>query len=927
MAAVVLLVATTGRPAAAVDPFDDWKTLTSPHFEIHYPRDLAEDAEGLAARAEAIHERLTGRLEWTPSRRTQLVLTDDSDLSNGFATPVPFNKIQAWLVPPDAASTLSDHGDWLTLLITHEYTHTLHVDRASGAPWVVRLILGRNPLTFPNIFQPTFLIEGLATDVETDRDAGIGRGQGTMFDMAIRAELQNGIKPFDQVAMDRVSHWPAGRIPYLYGAWFYQYLREEHGRDAAAEYVRQYSNNLLPFLTPSHLAYVTGLQPDPLWADFEDWLREQHAPVLRRIEAEGEIAGVRLTRHGYQAESAIATRNGIVYVRDDGLTRRSLVRHRNGESDVLAELNPGAKIDWHDDSGALIAQTEFCGNYRLYHDLYQWTGDDGLERLTHCSRYRSAAWLSGGSRILAVGIDNGRSRLDLLDGEGETIRTLWKGDDEVVIGRIDAHPAGNEAVAPVWRAGRGWDLERFDLNRRAWQALTRDSAIERDARYSPDGQSIVFSTERQGTFDVYRRYSDGRTVRLTRVMTGAFFPSLDPRDGTLVYIGYGAAGYDLYRLDSPESLGPLASAREAPAPPSPELAETSAEHDEYNPLPTLRPTSWLPYLQAGEDVFELGASTFGADALGLHQYAALLTYETTDRLLGGSLGYAYADLLALTGSRSYDYELEDVPGGPTERVDRVELVFTLPYRSVNLEAGLHLGGAYEARTPMRLNGDPIKDREFRDAAAGIALTLDSTDRTLLATRRHDGRDIRVVAESSDIVDSDFEGDAWRLDWREFIELPAGSALALRYHTGRADETARPFQLGGTDTGTEFVQRDELFNRRDFALRGYPERLAGLEGDEMQQAAAEFTLPLSTIERAWIRPALGLQRLHGTLFVAGGRAWSEDQPKPDWKRSVGTELITDVNLFYRFPLRLHLGYAEGLDDGGEGQWYLSGSSAF
>lgn len=922
-----LAAAALATEADAVDPLQDWKTLTTPHFEIHYPHDLKAQAEALAGRAEAIHERLSKRLEWSPSRRTQLVLTDNSDLSNGFATPVPFNKIQAWLVPPEADSTLADYDDWLALLIAHEYTHTLHLDRASGAPKVVRHVLGRNTLTFPNVFQPTFLIEGLATDVETDADNGIGRGQSTMFDMAMRAELDGGIKPFDRVAMDGVTEWPAGRIPYLYGAWFYRYLREEHGDDAAPEYVRQYSNNLLPFLTPSHLAYVTGLQPELLWDDFQGWLREKQAPVLDRVRAEGEVAGRRLTQHGYQAESAVATDDGVLYVRNDGLTRRSLVRYRDGESEILARLNPGARIDWTTGAGVLVSQTEFCGNYRLYHDLYRWTEDDGLVRLTRCGRYRSAAWMLAGRRILAVELDRGRSNLVLLDGGGKRLRTLWQGDGDTVVGRIDVSPNAEEAVAPVWRAGRGWDLERFDFDAGTWQRLTRDSLIERGPRYSADGRSIVYSGEREGVYDIYRRYADGRTERLTRVKTGAFSPSLDPIDGGLVYLGYSGDGYDLHRLDEPTSLGEPAAAAAVPSPPRPEMRDVDGEHGEYNPLPTLRPTSWFPYVVGGEDVLEVGASTFGSDALGLHNYNALLTYETTDSLVGGSLGYTYADLVALTGSRSYDYELEEVPGGPTERVDRAELVFTLPWRSVNTDAGVHLGGAYEGRTPMTLDGEALAAFEFRDAAAGVAFTLDSTDATLLATRRHNGRDIRLVAETSDIADSDFTGDAWRADWREFFELPAGGALALRYHVGRADATARAFQLGGTDLGTEYVQRDELFNRRDFALRGYPERLAGLVGHRMEQAAAEYSMPLATVERAWVRPAFGLHRLHATVFAAGGRAWNSGQPEPEWKSSAGAELIGDVNVFYRFNLRLHLGYAKGVDEGGEGQWYLSAGTAF
>ncbi|HHH48317.1 MAG TPA: peptidase S9, partial [Gammaproteobacteria bacterium] len=85
------LLATPLRAALTHDPSLHWKTLTSTHFEIHFHDGEEALAREVASIAERTHERLTRRLNWRPAQRTQLILTDRFDFSNGSATPFPRN--------------------------------------------------------------------------------------------------------------------------------------------------------------------------------------------------------------------------------------------------------------------------------------------------------------------------------------------------------------------------------------------------------------------------------------------------------------------------------------------------------------------------------------------------------------------------------------------------------------------------------------------------------------------------------------------------------------------------------------------------------------------------------------------------------------------------------------------------------------------
>jgi len=97
--------------------------------------------------------------------RTRLILSDDTDAANGWATPYPYNQLLVTVAPPlgspDSGRPPTTTG-W-RLVITHEYTHVLQLDLASAFPARLRSVFGR--LYFPNALQPEWLNRG-ARDVE-----------------------------------------------------------------------------------------------------------------------------------------------------------------------------------------------------------------------------------------------------------------------------------------------------------------------------------------------------------------------------------------------------------------------------------------------------------------------------------------------------------------------------------------------------------------------------------------------------------------------------------------------------------------------------------------------------------------------------------------------------------------------------------------
>ncbi|MGB0495145.1 MAG: hypothetical protein ACPGJI_02225, partial [Kangiellaceae bacterium] len=75
------------KKVLANDPSLNWKTLETPHFNIHFDLKHQSIAVKTEQIAERVHQRLSKQLNWQPIEKTDLILTDSTDFANGSATP------------------------------------------------------------------------------------------------------------------------------------------------------------------------------------------------------------------------------------------------------------------------------------------------------------------------------------------------------------------------------------------------------------------------------------------------------------------------------------------------------------------------------------------------------------------------------------------------------------------------------------------------------------------------------------------------------------------------------------------------------------------------------------------------------------------------------------------------------------------------
>jgi hypothetical protein len=564
-------------------------------------------------------------------------------------------------------------------------------------------------------------------------------------------------------------------------------------------------------------------------------------------------------------------------------------------------------------------------------------GDDELEQITECGRYRSASWSPDGKQIVAVHHAQSISELHLLNSEGVQLSVLWQGGDGVIVGQPDWSPAGRYLVASVFRPGQGWDIERFDLQLRQWQKITDDTFIDAYPQYNASGRQIVFSSDRDGSYNIYRYDFAGQQLQLlTRAVNGAFRPSQLNQDSPLYYLAYGANGYDVYRMDEASVIDSenLSIAVVTGTPDTHANTTGIYQAQDYSPWSSLAPRWWFPLLALEEEKTEVGFTTSGNDALGIHNYLLNAAYDTRNNWFAGSMTYRYGKRFAMGVSRSTDI-LYDTNGlfAVARKEDDAFVSYAFPWLKVDQSWNLVVAAVSRHDSDGRRAPGIPPQPDFRDNILGVAGLYDSSKNYIRSISANDGRDVRLMVESSDVWDSDYSGEVYTLDWREYLSLADQQVLALRFTRGYGSGRADNFELGGEETDVILAElflpvQKSVIGRREYPLRGYTDGLPQLRGRRMQLASMEYRFPIGLVERGLMAPPVGIIQWAGSAFIDSGATWTEGDSPDEYLTGVGLELHADVSLFYGLNMKMRLGVASGLDQRlGEERAYFSLGAAF
>lgn len=988
----LLLCGATGLAQAQAqgqspDPRVEWRTADSANFRIHYRAAQRAQAEAVARAAERAYPRVTEALQWRVRGRTEIVVITETDLANGYSTPLPFNLIGVMLAPPDEGELL-ENSAWLDLLLVHELTHAVHLDKVRGFPKAGQHIFGNMPWFVPNLFNPSWVLEGLAVQVESVPSARAGagsteavlRGDGSVdsgwsgrgrlhspaYETWLRAEREQGFIGLRELNANGRA-LPLSK-QYLYGAYFYDFLARRYGADAPQRWVTRYSGNapLWPRLHSNPVA-ITGKPLDVLWEEFLVDLAAQVDARAAAIRRQPEVMGSALTGPLFRIPSvAMQADGGLLAVLDDGLGQPQLTRFTaDGRRSDLTEVNAMARVTTAPDGRVLVAQPDLCDAWTLGYDLYV-LRDGNLRQLTQCARLRRAVFAGEGALagIVALKHEAGATRLVWLDAQGKQEQLLYAPPAGVDLSDLAAD--GNR-VSVVAHQGADWRILRIDLalpQAAPRTVLRRDRPIHGLAQ-DRDGLTMVLADD--GVPNIWRLEGE-RLSRLSHAYTGVTAQSGLAVDGSLGLVAVTQGGYALRRMAGNRALQRIAvEAGEAPpfvTAPAPALVQPGAPlaargrvagGREPNPQTlndgdlglarpyaawrSMYPRWWSPVLSSDHGLVTVGAQTDGADALGWHQYAAMMAVETTQQEAVGSLEYLYRGQHHLALSRSVEARAWTGPRSDPEttaykRETQVQWLSTALWPTLERRFTLGLGAALERSEWVDVDSDSVRRLEDTRLAAAV-MDYDSRGANWRSEGANRGLNARLLYESyapfkgedgDDLPrEQDYDGGVLRADLRGFVPL-GRTVLGLRYTEARAQGRTEAFQLGGATD--ENLQLGIQLGNRTLALRGYSGDEPELQGVNARVASLEWRTPLADIDRHFMVPAVGINRLSASLFYDVGGAWGRDEDAPSrYWRGVGVELLGEVKLLYLIGLQMRLGIAKGLDGPQETHGYLTVGRAF
>ena len=319
----MILAPSLASASGRYDPRLRFQTISTTRFDIHYHQGEEPQARRLARLAEIVAAELDATLG-RPSGRVQVILVDQSDLSNGWATPLPFNTIEIAVASPAGSSLIGNTDDWLRLVFVHEYTHVVHLSRGRGWIGGLRRVFGRMPLLYPNLYLPLWQIEGIAVHEESALT-----GQGRVPDRNFRAiadvaSAESRFEPIDR-ANGGLVDWPSGQAQYVYGAYFHEFLVARYG-EASLRQLTDSTAGRVPYFGSRAFKKIFKRSLGDLWREFEAASREPVAAASAKVK--------RLTEDGFGvAGPRLAARRPLVLLGREpqwlsGAARPRARRHR-----------------------------------------------------------------------------------------------------------------------------------------------------------------------------------------------------------------------------------------------------------------------------------------------------------------------------------------------------------------------------------------------------------------------------------------------------------------------------------------------------------------------------------------------------------------------------------------------------------------------
>jgi len=484
----------------------NWQVLKTKHFNIYFYPEMRDIAEIGAAAAESSYVALSAKFHHTLRDRVPLIfysshlLFQQTNITPGF---IPegvggfFEFIKGRVVIPSNGSMHE-----FRRVIGHELVHVFMTSKIN------RILHDRGLLNHPG--PPLWFVEGLAEYYSTEQ-------LDPQSKMVLRdAILNNYFAPLTEIYRIQGTY-----LMYKEGENFLTFLAKNYGPETIPLLIENIwrDDNFMKVLQ-----FVTGEQPKELSKKWHFALKKEIYPLLEN-EALPQATTEMLTRKGINLSPAIYTKDGKKWM--------AFVSNRSGYTNIYTKPLDATR----EQEPEVLVKGERNQEYEAFH-------------------FMDAELSISKENILAFVTKSGeKDALHLWDIKDKKAVKSFTFPDIVGISSPDWNGDGKTVVFSGMAFSGKVDLYLFDTQTERLVRLTNDMYNDRGPTFSPDGNSVYFSSDRtqygkQGNSNIFRLdLTSGNIEYLTHSAHRDVQPLISPDNKHLAFISDRGGTNNIWELN------------------------------------------------------------------------------------------------------------------------------------------------------------------------------------------------------------------------------------------------------------------------------------------------------------------------------------------------------------------------------------------
>ncbi|WP_105173082.1 TolB family protein [Pseudoalteromonas sp. T1lg24] len=756
---------------------DNWQTIETENFKVHFPKAYQSWATSAANELEVVREKVKEQQNRVLEKQVDVIVFDPYNQSNGFAIPSSVDPMMAFFAtPPQSDTVISNSSGWQQLLVLHEYVHLVHLAQPTRSEWRQKLRNFSSAYDIAHNPTPRWAAEGYATLLESQM-TGRGRLHDNYVESLITQFAKEGSLPSYSQLSEEDGGYMAGSMAYLVGVRFLQWLEHNYSKEQLdAVWTRMQAVKKRDF--DSAFTGVFLEKPSKLYRRFvaeythkaltqeanqtaletKRWFDLNYIQTAPSLSPdEDKIAIVSKDKDGNTKLTIYATEENADAIKEFEEAQKELLEDdakdianskptsfKKETKETLNSINRKGILNpvWRDNSTLVYGAFSVANNEMntLHQDLFSWNSETGeTKQLTQFANVRRFT-LADSNTAYAERVEYGYSQLVKINLTSGEMSDLTQPSLQTV---YDFPQYQNNKLAYLkTELNQNWALWVKDLtsNNDVSVPMPKGYQFLSYPKWNENGESIYYVAGVNGQTNLYRyTFASDKLEQLSAGQQVIQYPMPSKQHG-LLYLAVNSEGPDIYQLSDNASvtevtereLSPKATidkAEQPSLPPAKIYQQTAGTQRDYSPSnQTMSFTLAEQYNSASTALLHVGVK--GKDLLNKLSWQFGGAIDNKNALNGAYLDVKYQLDKWQFLAHAFDYKLKaanqyqhpDVLAAE-EDATGAYLQASYPYRNGAFKLNSHLAYGYKDigdshNQWLALGANQIWQRDWQTFAIG-----------------------------------------------------------------------------------------------------------------------------------------------------------------------------------------------------------------